>query len=147
MKFFKCILMIQVLMEMAYGAEVQEKIVASWLLDHLIYEEQDMQLPNPDLRLTFNFFENGTLRIHWNRGNVTEFCESFSNWKIENATEKHMLTQNTFALNPKNSADCSRDPDMKLGPKPATEIRLENDQLFIVLMLADQNLIYVFNKQ
>lgn len=129
---------------------LHDQMLGSWVFTKMIYEDNELDPPNPDLRLTFTFFDNGTSRLYWDRKNVPGFCESFSAWTLnpENqaAAISTKLMLNTFALNPNNNGDCSKDPDMQLGQKPGVNIWIKDQRLFMVIMLADQDLTYVFNK-
>lgn len=114
----------------------------------MIYEDHVLDLPNPDLQLTFSFFQNHSLRIYWDRKDPSVFCESMSNWTLK--TDGSGISQiqlDTFAVNPMNAADCSGDPDMTLGKKESVPIWIQDSSLMMTFRLGDQDLIYIFNKQ
>lgn len=127
---------------------LQTEVFGAWKLTKMLYEGNEMDLPNPALRLTFSFFANHSLRIYWDRQDSTVFCEGFSNWIIDtDDAGASTLKQNTFAVNPMNAGDCAQDPDMKLGIKESVPIWINNGHLLITLRLGDQNLTYLFYKQ
>lgn len=127
---------------------VAAEVLGNWKLSSMIYEGNEMDLPNPDLQLSFTFFPNHSMRIYWDRKNPEVFCESHSNWTLQTDNpEKVQLILDTYALNPLNASDCSLDPDMTLGKKDPTAVWRQENKLMILLRLGDQNLIYVFEQQ
>ncbi|MFN7905883.1 MAG: hypothetical protein ACK5P5_11940 [Pseudobdellovibrionaceae bacterium] len=123
-----------------------QNLIGRWHFTKIIYEGQEMEMPNPDLKLSMTFFDNQSLRLFWHRGNMMEFCESFSTWSLEEKNSETRLTLNTFAVNPNNQSDCAKDPDMQIGTKPSVLIWVDSGSLMMSIMLSDQNLIYVFEQ-
>ncbi len=124
------------------------ELMGQWRLEKMIYEGHELELPNPDLRLTFSFYQNHSLRIYWDRKDPSVFCESMSNWilKVDDSGIVQ-LQVNTFAVNPMNAGDCAGDPDMTLGKKGNVPISIQNGSLMMQLRLGDQDLTYSFKKQ
>ena len=126
----------------------KEELFGTWRLSKMIYEGHELDLPNPDLRLTFQFFQNFSLRIYWDRKDPSVFCESVSNWTLQtDESGKPQLAVETFAVNPMNAFDCSGDPDMTLGKKESVPLWIQDGSLMMTLRLGDQDLTYLFNKQ
>lgn len=113
----------------------------AWKLTGMNYRGEDIPLPNPDLNLQWTFFSNGTARLYWDRG-TPEFCERFSSF----VHEGDFLKEEVFAVNPKNAVDCGKDPDMQVGRKTQTRIRLDGDsRIFMHLQMGDDILIYIYS--
>ncbi len=109
-----------------------------WKFSEIIYQEHRLPLPNPDLNLQWEFFSNGTSRLYWDRG-TRDFCERFAHYTVKN----QILTEEVFALNPKNATDCVQDPDMKLGRKTNVPISLYEKEMHMHFQIGDEQLIYV----
>jgi hypothetical protein len=122
---------------LACAAQVPPK--GEWLLQSMIYRGQVIPLPNPDLHLTWTFFENGTDRLYWDRGGA-EFCERFAHFRIEN----NQLIEKTFALNPENASECMKDPDMQMDRETETLIEILNEnEIRMTFPMGEEILIYV----
>lgn len=104
----------------------------------MIYRGQEIPLPNPDLFLTWTFFRNGTVRLYWDRGGK-DFCERYAHYQVSDS----LLKEEVFALNPQNSADCSKDPDMQLGRQTSNKIKVLDSEIQLFFSLGDEELIYV----
>lgn len=120
-------------------AQTSLALTGSWKFSEIIYNNQRMPRPSPDLNLVWTFFENGTERLYWDRGNTNIFCERFAFYFEKNQE----IYEETFALNPKNAADCSKDPDMKVGHKTSNPISFHFNEIWLHLDLAGEELIYV----
>ncbi len=124
------------------GVPSAVSLSGEWKFIEMIYKGQRMARPNPELNLRWTFFANGTERLYWDRENIPGFCERFSTFKVEN----NYLKEDVFAINPNNNSDCSKDPDMQLGPKGATFIEKVADEIWLHLQMGDEDLIYVLKE-
>jgi len=111
-----------------------------WKLDSIIYRNQPMPLPNPDLELYFKFFENGESWLRWSRKNEVGFCER----KADYLTFDHLLYQKTIWLNPHNASSCGNDPEMRMSSETYTDFKIYRGQLYLNLDLSDEKIVYVF---
>ncbi|MBY0314878.1 MAG: lipocalin family protein [Bdellovibrionales bacterium] len=118
-----------------------QQILGTWQAFGYYYEDQWIQPDDPQLKMTFNFYGDGTHRLYWQLKTQKNFCENRGNWKIEG----DQLILHVTWLNPENGSDCSSDPDMQLGKKTQTAIEIKEDKLFIKIPLADEFLIYVWS--
>lgn len=115
----------------------------TWKFTEMIFKGEHQPLINPDLNLTWTFFENGTERLYWDHKGSPDFCERFANYTYEN----NQIVEVPFALNPQNAADCGKDPDMQLGRKITSKlVTVSNEQMHLHLSVGDDDLIYVLTK-
>lgn len=111
-----------------------------WKLSSIIYRQQPMPLPNPDLNLYFKFYGNGDSWLRWSRKYEKGFCER----KAEYIRYENVLYQKTIWLNPLNDSSCSGDPEMQMSSETYTEYKIIKNQLFLNLDLSDEKIVYVF---
>lgn len=114
-----------------------------WKFIGYIYSGQFQNSPNPNLVLTFDFFEDGTDILKWYRTNETGFCERKGKYSYDG---KKLTDQITW-VNPRNSFECWKDPDMVVGKTQVTPLRREGEVLYLDLTLSDDVLIYVWKKE
>ena len=114
-----------------------------WKFIGYIYEGIFQQPPNPNLVLTFEFFEDGTDILKWYRLNEPGFCERRGRYTFDG----QQLTDQILWVNPKNAFECMRDPDMTPGRTQVTALRREANELHMDLPLAEQTLTYVWGKE
>lgn len=114
-----------------------------WKFIGYIYEGVFQPPPNPNLILTFEFFEDGTDVLKWYRINEPGFCERRGRYSFDG----EQLTDHIFWVNPKNAFECMRDPDMTPGRTQVTALRREDNELHMDLPLSEQTLTYVWGKQ
>lgn len=117
-------------------------LFGKWKFIGYIYQGKFQDPPNPNLVLTFEFFENGTDLLHWHRINENGFCERRGAYTYDGKN----LGDEVIWVNPRNAIECNRDPDMNLGKKEVTPLRNEEDKLFMDLPLSEQTLTYVWSK-
>jgi hypothetical protein len=122
-----------------YSENSTPSIVGSWQYIHYIYKDQIFPKPNPSLYLTWTFFENGSERLYWDYGDNQIFCERWGRFELK----PNYLVEEVLFLNPKNSSDCSRDPDMQIPRKTTTKISFSEDHIHLHLQVGDEELIYV----
>lgn len=121
----------------AQGSEAL--IWGKWKYVGFIYKGQFNPPLNPDLILTFEFFKNGQNILRWSYLNEDGFCER----KGEYSYDGKNLTDKIIWVNPKNSMECQKDPDMIKGRTQITPLLRVNDQIHLEIALSDENLIYI----
>lgn len=119
-----------------------ETLTGSWQAVGYYYENQFIQPPDPQLTLTFDFFEDGTHRLFWRMKGESTFCERKGTWRLES---DQLFIEATW-VNPENGPQCSGDPDMKVGTKTQSTVSFQNDQLWIELPFANSIMIYVWDR-
>ncbi len=133
---------ILVLLALTFSFSVSKaELLGDWKLHSMIYRGQEMSPPNPDLHLQWTFFSNGTERLYWDRG-TEEFCERFADFKVQD----NVLHESVFAVNPRNAAECAKDPDMQVGRQTQTKIQIFEDEIRLHMGLGDEDLIYILKK-
>ncbi len=139
MKFIQII----VLVTLSYQAHswATNSLEGMWKLSSIIYRQQPMPLPNPDLNLYFKFYGNGDSWLRWSRKNEEGFCERKAEY-IENG---RLLYQKTIWLNPRNALSCGNDPEMRPSSETYTEFSIIQKKLYLNLDLSDEKIIYVFS--
>lgn len=121
----------------AQGSESQ--IWGQWKYIGFIYKGQFNSPLNPNLLLTFEFLKNGSNILRWSYVNEEGFCER----KGEYSYDGQLLTDKILWVNPKNSIECQKDPDMTMGKTQITPLRRINDQIHLDINLSDETLIYI----
>ena len=117
-------------------------LLGQWKYSGIIYRGNFLPLPNPDLYLTWTFFENGTERLFWRYEGVSGFCERFAVYEIDN----DFLIEKIFAVNPYNTSKCKNDPDMEVGREVKTKVEILSDEIRLHIPLGDQELVYVLKE-
>jgi hypothetical protein len=116
-----------------------EDILGEWTYDGFLYEGTRYPKPNPDLTLTFTFYEDGTDRLYWHRAGETAFCERLAEYS---ADDSH-LVQKVIWVNPANGHECSSDTDMRMGLETDTEFSFSGDELWLHLELNGKPFFYI----
>jgi hypothetical protein len=126
----------------AASSALRDSLIGEWKLQRMVHQGQPIPLPNPDLNLRFTFSTGGIERLYWDRGG-SEFCERFAHYQLENS----FLQQEVYAINPANAAECAKDPDMQMGKKTKTKMKLSGKELYLYFQLGEEELIYVLGRQ
>lgn len=139
----KCVgLLLIGLMALSAQAEPPRSLKGEWRFSEMIYRGQIMPLPNPDLNLTWTFFENGTERLYWGRKGESSFCERFAHYELRD----DKIIETVFAVNPQNGIECANDPDMQVGRQTSNTIEIKNNQIHFHMQMGDEELIYVLKE-
>lgn len=119
-----------------------DAIIGHWQYVGHIYEGQVQDPINPDLILTFQFNDDGSDRLHWERKNEPGFCERHGQYEYSG----EILIDQVTWVNPNNSFECGKDPDMRLGNKTQTRLIYNEGKLYMDLPLGDKTLTYIWQK-
>lgn len=122
------------------GSESQ--IWGQWKYIGFIYRGAFQGPPNPNLVLTFEFFEDGSDILKWSYTNEEGFCERKGQYSYDGV----QLTDKIVWVNPKNSIECQKDPDMVNGKIQITPLRRVDNQIRLEIPLSDETLIYILAK-
>lgn len=117
-------------------------IFGVWKYSELIYRGQILPLPNPDLNLTWTFFDNGTERLHWTEKGETSFCERFAHYELRD----DKIFETVFAINPRNGPECAKDPDMQVGRETSNKIEIQERQILFHMQMGDEEVVYILKK-
>lgn len=113
-------------------------IYGVWQYDGFHYEGHRYPNPNPDLFLTFTFDDTQS-RLFWKRQNETGFCERLAEFKVSDG----YLWQKVTWLNPKNSFECGKDPDMRLGSETQVRFQITDEHLELYFDINGKEFIYL----
>lgn len=117
-------------------------LIGTWQYDGFFYEGQRYPNPNPSLVLTFDFLGNGESHLQWHREGEPGFCERRALYRVEN----DLLFQKVFWINPKNAADCAKDPDMQPDDETETRFEIQNGELHFFFDLNGKEFIYILKR-
>ena len=119
-------------------------IVGHWFYYKKIYKGTEMpEPPEATLRLHFEFYADGTDKLYWTHVGETDHCIRKGKYKFE----KNELVDDVVWVDPDNSAECGRDPDMQQGKTTRTPISFhENGDMWFHLFLGGDDLMYVWKR-
>lgn len=120
-------------------------LIGLWLYTSVIYQGQEMQIPNPQLQLQMIFVNSTQMKLHYSYTDESGFCESVSEYKYDE-TQK-ILHLNLIETHPENAEFCQKDPDMTPGNKTMTPVYFKNGKLHFELALDDDKLTLVLERQ
>jgi hypothetical protein len=119
------------------AAAADSTIVGHWLYYKKIFRDIPMpEPPHAPLRLRFDFFPDGTNRLYWWREGQGDWCERMGKYRLEDGILEDKVTW----VNPRNSAECARDPDMQLGRVTRTPVTFVDGDFHLHLHLGDDPL-------
>lgn len=118
-------------------------LLGTWQFMSIRYKGQEQPRPNPDLILTLEFSADGVADLKWHRENEPGFCERKAHYSFADGN----LTQETFWINPGNSPECGKDPDMQPNKKTVTPARLANGRFETDFNLDTDPLTYLWEKE
>jgi len=120
-------------------AESESSIWGKWKYIGFIYRGKFQGPPNPNLVLTFEFLKDGSDILRWTYTNEEGFCERKGEYSYDGIN----LTDKIVWVNPKNSIECQKDPDMVKDKIQITPLRRVDDQIHLDIPLSDETLIYI----
>ncbi|MCB0411814.1 MAG: hypothetical protein KDD22_04770 [Bdellovibrionales bacterium] len=120
----------------------EEALLGIWQFQNIIYQGKEMELPNPDLVLQFEFRGDGTDRLTWFRRKESGICDRRAQFSYDG----EMLDQKIDWVNPENTIGCGQDTDMQIGNETSTKLKLRDGQLHLYLQLNGKDFIYVMKK-
>lgn len=123
-------------------AACENSMEGVWQYDGFFYDGHRYPNPNLDLELTFTFDNSGQDRLYWKRKNEDGFCERLATYNVVG----NRLFQKVTWVNPKNSADCAKDLDMRLGQETETEICITGLELNFHFDLNGKPFLYILKR-
>ncbi len=115
-------------------------LIGAWVFTTVIYREQEIPRPNPNLIMTFNFQADGQNVLHYHRQGEQGQCNRTARYEFDGS----QLIQEVIAVDPNNASSCLSDPDMQQGQISATQITLEDGRLKMLLNLGNETLTYIW---
>lgn len=117
-------------------------LLGKWKFIGFIYQNVLHPPITPNLLLTFQFEEDGTSTLYWERTGEPGFCERKGKYSLEH----NQLIDEVTWLNPKNAPDCGQDPDMRIGKKSINAYSQQDGHFHLEIGLAGEPLTYVFER-
>lgn len=145
---FSLILIIEPLHGQQVHAEfpiAQAQLSGDWQFSGFIYERNRLPPPNPELEVIFTFTHDGQHRLRWLHRDTNLSCQRRGTYSVADALLKMSVTW----VDPNNSPDCGRDPDMHLGrttENPVSFLDSEQNELAIRMELNGTPLIYILKR-
>lgn len=121
---------------------VSQTILGMWLFTSLIYQGASMPLPNPDLKITYEFLDTGINTLHYYRKGEQGFCERRAAFEFSG----QRMTQQVIWVNPKNAIWCDQDTDMQLGNRSWSDAWIEGKKFYLSIPLSEEEIIYVWDR-
>lgn len=118
-------------------------IIGVWVFVAVIYHGELMPKPNPNLNIIFEFKEDQTNNLFYNRNDENGFCERNATYSFKD----NSLVQKNYWVNPKNQMSCAQDADMQLDYESITKAVVNEQQLYLDLQLGDEVLTYIWQKK
>lgn len=118
-----------------------DSVVGIWLFTSLIFQGQSMPVPNPSLKIYYEFQDTGINTLFYQRDGERGFCERRAAYEFSG----NNLTQQVIWVNPANAPWCSQDLDMQLGYRSWTQAWLREGKFHLSVMMGEDQLIYVWS--
>ncbi len=118
----------------------QSLLIGQWDYTAFFYQGHRYEKPNPQLHVTFDFETETEVRLTWLRDEDGSLCERLASYEIRN---NDTLYQKNIWVNPDNSFECGKDPDMILGHESETKFKIEQNELNLYLGLNGEDFIYI----
>lgn len=114
-----------------------------WIFVSLIYHGQTMPMPNPNLKIQYEFSETGINTLHYFREGESGFCERRAVYQFSGT----QLLQEVVWTHPENAMGCDTDSDMRLGTKSRSRAWIQDSKFHLEVLMGEESLIYVWEKQ
>lgn len=117
-------------------------IVGLWNYESFRYRGQ-VHIPQSTQGLQYEFRADGTDRLYWSLEQYDYFCEREGRFQWQS----DVLTDEVIRVNPRSHDSCSSDPDMQVGRKTETPVRIEQELLILTLQLGEEKIELQFRRQ
>ncbi|KHD88377.1 MAG: hypothetical protein OM95_09585 [Bdellovibrio sp. ArHS] len=117
-------------------------ILGLWIFTSLIYQGEPMPLPNPSLKIQYQFEDTGMNTLRYHREGEQGFCERRALYEFSEGK----LVQQVVWVNPQNAFSCHQDMDMRLGYQSWSKAWLKDGKFYLAVQMGEENLIYVWEK-
>lgn len=121
---------------------LSQTLIGLWLFTGLIYQGQQMPLPNPQLKIYYEFQDTGTNSLRYFRDGEEGFCERRAAYEYSGED----LVQQVVWVNPQNALWCNQDTDMQLGNKSWSKAWIDNGHFHLTVPVGEENIIYVWSR-
>jgi len=118
-------------------------LIGSWLFVSMLYQGKVIDPPNPDLKIEYTFYEDGTNLLHYHREGEQGSCDRLALYEY-NGSEIH---QQVTWVAPHNASFCSSDPDMQLERVTRTPASIKDGQFYLSLRVGQEDVIYIWDRK
>lgn len=118
-------------------------LLGIWSFVGLFYQGETLPPPNPALKIQYNFTASGVNTLRYFREGEEGFCERKARYEISEG----VLFQEVTELNPDNAVWCSQDSDMRLGTKSWASAFIRDKNLYLAVMMGEEELFYIWARQ
>lgn len=118
-------------------------LMGKWQFYQYEYRGQVFESPNPYLN-EYLFFSAHEVTLFYEKTNEGFFCERKAIYQYSQNDQE--LVQSISWVNPKNSSNCSQDPDMELGNHLRNKAYLKNNDLYLHTPFGEEELIFIWKK-
>jgi hypothetical protein len=121
------------------------ELSGAWQYYGFEYEGNFYAPVDKEIELKFVFVDEQMLRLFWTWSNNKEaFCDRYANYSLKESR----LTQEVIWVNPKNTSECAKDPDMRVGTKTENDLTLVSaTELRLHLSLGGKPLLYFLRRK
>lgn len=124
------------------NAQTDCPFIGKWKFTKIRYDGVVQPRPNPTLHLYFEFDSSGTDRLYWTREGEKTYCER----KAQFRCTPEFIHELVVWVNPNNSFECQKDPDMKLGQQIRSVYKMVDGNFETELGLGDKTITYIWEK-
>lgn len=130
------------LLVLSVFASADSSLDGHWQYVAKVYQGVTMpEPPEASLRLHFEFHD-GISRLYWWHEGESDFCERLGKFDY---VDGYLVDEVTW-VNPRNTLECGRDPDMQQGRVSRTPVSFQDGQMVFHLVLGDEPLLYVWKR-
>lgn len=123
-------------------AQGTSALLGLWDYVAFFYQDHRYVKPNPALHVTFDFETETEVRLKWIRDEDNSLCERLATYHVKD----NILFQKVTWVNPDNSFECGKDPDMVMGSESETKFEIKDDELNLYLGLNGEDFIYILKR-
>ena len=123
-------------------ADSSSVLVGKWEFYKVYFEGEYREPFSKNLKIFFEFNEEGESRLYYYRTHEKGFCERQGEYRIE----ENFLVDKVTWLNPENNSECGLDPDMRLGNETTTPFEIKEGEFYLHLFLSGQPLVYIWKR-
>lgn len=120
-----------------------QTIVGRWRYYKFVYEDRVHPPLSPNLVMEYEFYPNGTNRLHWTRTGEHSYCERRGMYIYRDC---FLMDKITWINQKQNTRECASDPDMKVGRETITELDFQEGDLVLHLQLGDKPFQYIWQR-
>lgn len=124
-------------------AIADDKPVGRWAYFMKVYRGQDMpEGPEDTLRLRYELTAEGKSHLYWWHEGEHDHCHRRGSYTIE----EEKIHDQTEWVDPENTPECAKDPDMQENRLTKTPFSFRDGNLMLHLQLGEEEIFYVWRR-